>query len=80
MMQMKKYGPHRVITFADGSIDLVWSKNVAMKHMETFYTQRENRYYVEEPSNNIRNGGNVLRRISRARFEEIHSLIVAAGE
>lgn len=80
MSHVKKYGPHRVITFDDGSVDLVLSKNVAMRQMQTFYTQRENRYYVEEPSNNIRNDGNALRRISRAKFEEIHSLIVAAGE
>ena len=78
MSSIKRYGKHRIVTKTDGTLDLVYCKNVAMRQMETYYTQRENRYYVEDESANVRNDGNALRRISRAKFEEVRHLIIAA--
>jgi len=71
MQGTQRYGRHRIVTKPDGTFDLVYSGG----HYETWYTQRGERYYREEESTNVRNDGNALRRISRAKFEEIHKLI-----
>ncbi|MCP3773394.1 hypothetical protein NLX71_08710 [Paenibacillus sp. MZ04-78.2] len=76
MHKTEKYGPHKVVTRLDGELDLVYCK----RRIETWYTQRGDRYYREEESTNVRSDANALRRISRAEFEEIHRLIVAAGK
>ncbi|SFE43080.1 hypothetical protein SAMN04487969_102482 [Paenibacillus algorifonticola] len=73
MSKTKYYGAHQVVTNPDGEIDLVYTSG----RVETWYTQRGNRYYREEESTNVRSAANALRRISRAEFEEIHRLIVA---
>lgn len=71
----ENYGPHQIVTHHDG-IDLVYHKG----RVTTWYTQRGNRYYCEDESNNVRNTANVLRRISRKAFEEIREAIIAAGK
>jgi hypothetical protein len=75
-MTTQRYGPHRVVTKPDGGVDLVYRTG----HFETWYTQRENRYYREEESTNVRSDANALRRISRAKFEEIHRSIVSCAK
>lgn len=75
MIKTEKYGPHQIVSYADG-IDLVYR----MGRITTYYTQRENRYYREEESNNVRNMGNVRRRISRKEFEEVYHSIIECGD